>query len=79
MTLYLGIGNDFGPSNYINMSAVLFMWVVMPAFGAAAYVPSITLGKVTAPFGIVCSPARRTPSLLPRHAALACTGMHVAN
>lgn len=39
-------GDDFNPSNYINMAAVLFMWVVMPAFGAAAYVPSITLGEL---------------------------------
>jgi hypothetical protein len=45
LTLYLGIGDDFNPGNYINMAAVLFMWVTMPAFGAAAYVPSITLGK----------------------------------
>lgn len=40
-------GDDFIPSNYINMAAVLFMWVVMPAFGAAAYVPAITLGETT--------------------------------
>jgi hypothetical protein len=40
------VGDDFKPSNYINMAAVLFMWVVMPAFGAAAYVPSITLGEL---------------------------------
>jgi hypothetical protein len=33
------------------MAAVLFMWVVMPAFGAAAYVPSITLGE-WAPVGL---------------------------
>lgn len=38
-------GDDFHPSNYINIAAVLYMWVTMPAFGAAAYVPSITLGK----------------------------------
>lgn len=45
LTLYLGVGDDFNPSNYINMAAVLFMWVVMPAFGAAAYVPAITLER----------------------------------
>jgi hypothetical protein len=44
-TLYLGIGDDFNPGNYINMAAVLFMWIVMPAFGAAAYVPSLVLGE----------------------------------
>jgi hypothetical protein len=45
MTLYLGIGNDFDSSNFINMAAVLFMWITMPAFGAAAYVPSLVLGE----------------------------------
>ena len=48
MTLYLGIGDDFNPGNYINMGAVLFMWITMPAFGAAAYVPSLVLGEYTA-------------------------------
>lgn len=72
MTLYLGIGDDFGPSNYINMSAVLFMWVVMPAFGAAAYVPSITLGKVVA-FWQLRSPAGHVCSMLqPRTVACMC-------
>lgn len=45
MTLYLGIGNNFVASNYINMAAVLFMWITMPAFGAAAYVPTLVLGE----------------------------------
>ncbi len=39
-------GDDFSPSNYFNIGAVLAMWVVTPAFGAAAYVPSITLGEL---------------------------------
>lgn len=58
LTLYLGIGDDFNPGNYINMAAVLFMWVTMPAFGAAAYVPSITLGK--------CCRAAQTQPAYPR-------------
>ena len=45
LTLYLGIGNDFKPSNIINIAAVLFMWVTLPAFGAAAYIPAIVLGE----------------------------------
>lgn len=45
MTLYLGIGNDFYPENYINISAVLFMWTTLPAFGAAAYIPAIVLER----------------------------------
>jgi hypothetical protein len=48
MTLYLGIGDDFTPGNYLNMAAVLFMWITMPAFGAAAYVPSLVLGELLA-------------------------------
>ena len=30
-TLYLGIGNDFEPTNYVNIAAVLFMWSTLPA------------------------------------------------
>jgi hypothetical protein len=32
-------------SNLINIAAVLFMWTTLPAFGAAAYVPSIVLER----------------------------------
>jgi hypothetical protein len=45
LTLYLGIGDELVPKNYINISAVLFMWCVLPAFGAAAYVPSLFLER----------------------------------
>eukprot|EP00879_Flechtneria_rotunda_P005742 GHRR01006043.1.p1 GENE.GHRR01006043.1~~GHRR01006043.1.p1 ORF type:complete len:547 (+),score=129.21 GHRR01006043.1:934-2574(+) len=45
LTLYIGIGDDFAPDNYINMTAVLFMWVTMPAYGAASYVPAIVLER----------------------------------
>lgn len=45
MTLYLGIGDDASSDNFINISAVLFMWCVMPAFGAAAYVPALVLER----------------------------------
>ncbi|GLI65656.1 hypothetical protein VaNZ11_009256 [Volvox africanus] len=45
MTLYLGIGDEFEDSNYINIAAVLFMWCTLPAFGAAAYVPSLVLER----------------------------------
>jgi len=45
LTLYQGIGDELYPTNYINISAVLFMWAVMPAFGAAAYVPSLVLER----------------------------------
>lgn len=46
MTLYLGVGDELGkPDNYVNIAAVLFMWCTLPAFGAAAYVPSLVLGE----------------------------------
>jgi hypothetical protein len=44
LTLYLNIGRKEGQENLINISAVLFMWSVLPTFGAAGYVPSIVLG-----------------------------------
>lgn len=40
-TLYWGIGDDLSNSNIPNLAAVLFMWCTLPAYGAAAYVPSI--------------------------------------
>mmetsp|Transcript_15663 Transcript_15663/g.27086 ORF Transcript_15663/g.27086 Transcript_15663/m.27086 type:complete len:488 (-) Transcript_15663:808-2271(-) len=45
MTLYLAVGDDFNQSNIINISAVLFMWITLPAFGAAAYIPSLVLER----------------------------------
>ncbi len=45
MSLYLGVGDRFSEENYINISAVLFMWCTLPAFGAAAYMPTLVLGK----------------------------------
>jgi len=45
LTLYLGIGDDFAPDNIVNITSSLFMWTVLPAFGAASYVPSIVLDR----------------------------------
>ena len=44
-TLYWAIGNKLTPDNLINISAVLFMWCTLPAFGAASYVPAIVLER----------------------------------
>jgi hypothetical protein len=44
-TLYLSIGDDFSSKNLTNISAVLFMWCTLPAFGAASYVPAIVLER----------------------------------
>lgn len=45
MTLYLGIGNNFAPDNLINIASLLVMYVIMPAFGAASYTPSLFLER----------------------------------
>ncbi|EFN50715.1 hypothetical protein CHLNCDRAFT_142571 [Chlorella variabilis] len=45
MTLFWGIGDNLASTNLPNVSAMLFMWVVLPAFGAASYVPSIVLER----------------------------------
>lgn len=55
-TLYWGIGNDYDTSVKplttetelpYSVLSMLFMWTTLPAFGAASYVPSITLEKAT--------------------------------
>lgn len=43
--LVFACADNFKPENFINMAAVLFMWITMPAYGAASYVPAIVLGK----------------------------------
>eukprot|EP00210_Caulerpa_lentillifera_P002676 g2556.t1 len=45
-TLFWGIGDDFATDNYYNIAALLFMWCILPGFGAAAYVPSIVQERV---------------------------------
>jgi ATP-binding cassette subfamily G (WHITE) protein 2 len=44
-TLYWGVGRTFSVDNYVNQAAVLFMFIVLPAYGAASYVPSIVLER----------------------------------
>jgi hypothetical protein len=38
-------GNNFDITNLNNIAAVLFMWVTLPAYGAAAYVPALVLER----------------------------------
>ncbi|GLC39039.1 hypothetical protein PLESTB_001286600 [Pleodorina starrii] len=45
LTLYLGIGDNMAPDNLINIQSALFMWALLPAFGAASYVPAIVLER----------------------------------
>ncbi|EFN51572.1 hypothetical protein CHLNCDRAFT_140061 [Chlorella variabilis] len=44
-TLYWKVGKNMNPDNITNIAAVLFMWVCLPAFGAASYVPAIVLER----------------------------------
>ena len=44
-SLYWKIGGNFDPNNFANISAVLFMFIVLPAYGAASYVPAIVLER----------------------------------
>lgn len=44
-TLYWKVGKNTDPDNITNIAAVLFMWVTLPAFGAASYVPAIVLER----------------------------------
>ncbi|KAK9867775.1 hypothetical protein WJX84_007302 [Apatococcus fuscideae] len=45
MTLYWGIGNDYKPTNLINISALLYMWAILPGFAALTYVPALVLER----------------------------------
>ncbi|KAK9804705.1 hypothetical protein WJX72_000974 [[Myrmecia] bisecta] len=45
MTLYWGIGDDLSSVNANNISAVLFMWAILPGFSASSYVPAIVLER----------------------------------
>ncbi len=51
LTLYLGIGDNLAPDNLINIQSSLFMWALLPAFGAASYVPAIVLGGYSCGMG----------------------------
>jgi ATP-binding cassette, subfamily G (WHITE), member 2 len=39
-SLYPVAGSDMAPTNMYNLSAALFMWAIVPAFGAAACAPA---------------------------------------
>lgn len=44
-TLFFKEGNDMSPDNLPTIASVLFMWTLLPAFGAASYVPAIVLER----------------------------------
>lgn len=66
--------HDGSQDNLTNLSASMFMWVALPATGAAAYIPSLVLGTHTvrhpaSPFTRAC-----THTCTVRHTV--CSGTH---
>ncbi|GLC56437.1 hypothetical protein PLESTB_001104700 [Pleodorina starrii] len=45
LTLYMGVGDELEAKNIMNITAALFMWSLLPAFGAASYVPALVLER----------------------------------
>ena len=44
-TLFFKEGNNMSPDNLPTIASVLFMWTLLPAFGAASYVPAIVMER----------------------------------
>ena len=45
MTLYWKIGDNRALSNYSNLTAVLFLWTILPGYAATAFIPTIVLER----------------------------------
>ena len=45
MSLYWRVGADHTQSNVNNLTAVLFLWAIMPGYTASAYVPALVLER----------------------------------
>ena len=45
LLLYHGKGSDNRATNLLNDSTLLYMWSMLPAFAAAAYVPSLVMER----------------------------------
>ena len=54
MSLYWRVGANTAPSNVNNITAVLFLWTILPGYAAASYMPSIVLER---PLFVRCAPA----------------------
>lgn len=44
-TIYWRVGADLVAENVSNVAGMLLMWVILPAFGAASYIPAIVLER----------------------------------
>ncbi len=68
MSLYWRVGANTAPSNVNNITAVLFLWTILPGYAAASYMPSIVLER---PLFVRYAPASVTRMLsLPHDVAL---------
>ncbi|CAK0754674.1 hypothetical protein CVIRNUC_002316 [Coccomyxa viridis] len=45
MSLYYQVGANQAPSNVNNLTAVLFLWTILPGYAAASYMPTIVLER----------------------------------
>ena len=45
MSLYYAVGANQAPSNVNNLTAVLFLWTILPGYAAASYMPTIVLER----------------------------------
>ena len=50
-----GVGKNLQGPNLVNISAVLFMWVTLPAYGAASYGAPQSAPKPPAPMLTTCA------------------------
>ena len=78
MTLYWKIGDNRALSNYSNLTAVLFLWTILPGYAATAFIPTIVLerplfvrcGRRSAPRALRAPPRRLCVSGPARRRAL---------
>jgi ATP-binding cassette subfamily G (WHITE) protein 2 len=45
MSLYWKVGANHEPSNLNNITAVLFLWTILPGYAAASYMPTIVMER----------------------------------
>lgn len=45
MSLYWKVGANKEPSNLNNITAVLFLWTILPGYAAASYMPTIVMER----------------------------------
>ena len=45
LSLAAQVGRNQAPSNVNNISALLFLWTILPGYAAASYMPTIVLER----------------------------------